>query len=248
VENKSEQYKKTNLVWVRFRSDDPPVRYHSPDLKLKRGDWVIVPAETCLEVAEVVKNPLPVHLPARCLPREVKSIASPDEMERHFSHLQLEADAWKNCEYFIKSLNLSMKLIKVRYLFDESKLVLFYYAKSRVDFRELVKELVKTLKTRIEMRQIGIRHTAKMLGGMGTCGKELCCATFINTFEPVSIKMAKVQNLPLNPNKISGLCGRLLCCLTYEYENYLSDEERARETLARSGEDEDDLEKTLIED
>jgi hypothetical protein len=115
-----------------------------------------------------------------------------------------------------------MKLIRVESFFDGSKVVFFYSAENRVDFRELVKDLVKALRTRVEMRQIGIRHEAKMLGGMGSCGRELCCSSYLKGFDPISIKMAKAQNLPLNPSKISGLCGRLLCCLTYEYNTYLA--------------------------
>ena len=116
---------------------------------------------------------------------------------------------------------MEMKLVSTEALFDGSKIIFYYTADGRVDFRALVKDLVSKFRTRIEMRQIGVRHEAKMVGGLGCCGREFCCASFLNEFAPVSVKMAKEQNLSLNPSKISGVCGRLMCCLTYEYKTYL---------------------------
>ena len=123
-----------------------------------------------------------------------------------------------------------MKLIRVERFFNGSKIIFYFTAEKRVDFRALVKDLVQEFRTRVEMRQVGVRHETKMLGGLGCCGRELCCASFMKKFAPVSIKMAKAQELPLNPAKISGLCNRLLCCLTYEYETYL----QARQDMPRS--------------
>ncbi|MBE9520239.1 MAG: hypothetical protein IME97_03850, partial [Proteobacteria bacterium] len=132
----------------------------------------------------------------------------------------MEHNAFRLCSELIEKLNLPMNLVKVERFFNGGKIIFYFTAENRVDFRELVKNLVQEFRTRVEMRQIGVRHETKMLGGMGCCGRELCCSSFIQNFESVSIKMAKEQNLPLNPAKISGACNRLLCCLNYEYKTY----------------------------
>jgi cell fate regulator YaaT (PSP1 superfamily) len=134
----------------------------------------------------------------------------------------MEHDSFKLCTELIEKLNLPMSLVKVERFFNGGKIIFYFTAENRVDFRELVKNLVQEFRTRVEMRQIGVRHETKMLGGLGCCGRELCCSSFIQNFESVSIKMAKEQNLPLNPAKISGACNRLLCCLNYEYKTYKS--------------------------
>jgi cell fate regulator YaaT (PSP1 superfamily) len=134
----------------------------------------------------------------------------------------MEHNAFLICSKLIKKLNLPMNLVKVERYFNGGKIIFYFTAENRVDFRELVKNLVQEFRTRVEMRQIGVRHETKMLGGLGCCGRELCCSSFIQNFESVSIKMAKEQNLPLNPAKISGACNRLLCCLNYEYKTYKS--------------------------
>ena len=133
---------------------------------------------------------------------------------------KIEKDAFQFCRRKIGERGLPMRLVDVSYLFDRSKLIFYFTAESRVDFRELVKDLVAKYRTRIELRQIWVRSEAKIYGGMGMCGRELCCVGFLNNFAPVSIKMAKEQNMLLNPEKISGLCGRLMCCLAFEYDNY----------------------------
>jgi len=134
----------------------------------------------------------------------------------------MEHNAFRLCTELIEKLNLPMNLVKVERFFNGGKIIFYFTAENRVDFRELVKNLVQEFRTRVEMRQIGVRHETKMLGGLGCCGRELCCSSFIQNFESVSIKMAKEQNLPLNPAKISGACNRLLCCLNYEYKTYKS--------------------------
>lgn len=146
--------------------------------------------------------------------------ASHDEIDKFENLLTREADAHKTCQAHIARHNLGMKLSRVERYFNGSKIIFYFTAENRVDFRELVKDLVQEFRTRVEIRQIGVRHETKMVGGIGCCGRELCCASFIKDFAPVSIKMAKEQNLPLNPTKISGVCNRLLCCLTYEYDTY----------------------------
>lgn len=143
-----------------------------------------------------------------------------EEMEKFENLVQREADAYVTCKEAIGRYRLMMKLISVERYFNGSKIIFYFTAESRVDFRELVKDLVQEFRTRVEMRQIGVRHETKMVGGLGCCGRELCCSSYLKNFAPVSIKMAKEQDLPLNPTKISGICDRLLCCLTYEFPAY----------------------------
>lgn len=146
--------------------------------------------------------------------------ATGEEKEKYERLADMEQEASRLCDREIKKLGLPMQLIQVERFFNGSKIIFYFTADSRVDFRELVKSLVQEFRTRVEMRQIGVRHETQLLGGLGACGRELCCSSFLQKFESVSIKMAKTQDLPLNPAKISGLCNRLLCCLTYEYESY----------------------------
>lgn len=208
------------ICHVRLRPGSTPVTYAAKDIPVKEGEWVLIPTEHGQEVGQIVKNPIRVGLLSEHLPPFVERLATTREIEDYYKNLDLERQGRNICQRLIDSLGLKMKLIKVERFFDGSKIIFYYSADGRVDFRELVKELVKELRIRVEMRQIGIRHEAKLIGGIGCCGRELCCASFLCGFDPISIKMAKVQNLPLNPNKISGSCGRLLCCLTYEYETY----------------------------
>jgi cell fate regulator YaaT (PSP1 superfamily) len=146
--------------------------------------------------------------------------ASQEEEEKFTRLVELEQEAFAICERHVGILKLPMQLVRVERFFNGSKIIFYFTAENRVDFRELVKNLVQEFRTRVEMRQIGVRHETQMLGGIGPCGRELCCSSFLNKFESVSIKMAKTQDLPLNPAKISGVCNRLLCCLTYEYDAY----------------------------
>ena len=152
--------------------------------------------------------------------RPVVRIATKNDIERHEANIQLEKNAFDICLEKIRKFNPEMKLIAAEYTFDNNKLLFYFSAEGRVDFRELVKELASVFRTRIELRQIGIRDEAKMMGGIGICGRPFCCTTFLSDFAQVSIKMAKEQNLSLNSAKISGTCGRLMCCLNYEYQAY----------------------------
>ncbi len=208
------------LCRVRIRPDTTAMTFQAGELVLKEGEWVVVPTPNGKEVGQIISKPIKVDLPERCLPPKVERLATTSEIEDYYKNIEFEREAWSICQGHIDRLGLQMKLIRVESFFDRSKIIFYYSADGRVDFRELVKALVKDLRMRVEMRQIGIRHEAKLVGGMGCCGRELCCASFLNTFDSISIKMAKAQNLPLNPSKISGLCGRLLCCLTYEYQTY----------------------------
>jgi cell fate regulator YaaT (PSP1 superfamily) len=147
-------------------------------------------------------------------------VATEKDKEQYLENQDKEVNAFQVCLEKIKQHQLEMKLIDVEYTFDRNKIIFYFTADGRVDFRELVKDLASIFRTRIELRQIGVRDEAKMLGGLGPCGRSMCCATFLGEFDPVSIKMAKEQNLSLNPAKISGICGRLMCCLKYESESY----------------------------
>ena len=209
------------LIAVRFRPNWPPSHYNAGNVPVMDAEWVVVPTEHGIEVVRVLGRPVVIKMPVDAVPPKLERLASTHEIELYYRNLDREKDARDVCAERIRALGLSMKLVRVESFFDGSKVVFYYSADGRVDFRELVKDLVKTLRTRVEMRQIGIRHETKMIGGVGNCGREFCCASFLQGFDPVSIKMAKTQNLPLNPNKISGICGRLLCCLTYEYGTYL---------------------------
>lgn len=151
---------------------------------------------------------------------KIQRRASHEEIEKTERLMEREQESFEICQQQIAALNLDMKLIRVERYFNGSKIIFYFTAENRVDFRELVKGLVQEFRTRVEMRQIGVRHETKLIGGLGCCGRELCCSSYINKFAPVSIKMAKEQDVPLNPAKISGICNRLLCCLTYEFDSY----------------------------
>ena len=209
------------LIAVRFRPKWPPSHYNAGNVPVMDAEWVVVPTDYGIEVGRVLGRPVVIKMPVKAVLPKVERLASTHEIELYYRNLDREKNASDVCTERVRALGLSMKLVRVESFFDGSKVVFYYSAEGRVDFRELVKDLVKTLRTRVEMRQIGIRHETKMIGGIGNCGREFCCTSFFQGFDPVSIKMAKTQNLPLNPNKISGICGRLLCCLTYEYGTYL---------------------------
>ena len=209
------------IIAVRFRPKWPPFHYNADNVPVTDAEWVVVPTDHGIEVGQVLGHPVVIKMPVKTHLPKVERLASTHEIELYYRNLDREKVARDVCAERIRTMDLSMKLVRVKSFFDGSKVIFYYSAEGRVDFRELVKDLVKTLRTRVEMRQIGIRHETKMIGGIGNCGRELCCASFLQDFDPVSIKMAKSQNLPLNPNKISGICGRLLCCLTYEYGTYL---------------------------
>ncbi|HSH12952.1 MAG TPA: regulatory iron-sulfur-containing complex subunit RicT [Desulfurivibrionaceae bacterium] len=210
--------------YVRFRSGTPPFSAVSRLSGLGRGEVVMVQTEHGPEPA-TISGPGPdfQEQPQTASGQASYTItrrANREEIDKFESLVSRETEAFKTCQTHIARHRLDMKLIRVERYFNGSKIIFYFTAENRVDFRELVKDLVQEFRTRVEIRQIGVRHETKMIGGIGCCGRELCCATFITNFAPVSIKMAKEQNLPLNPAKISGVCNRLLCCLTYEYDTY----------------------------
>lgn len=209
------------VVGVRFKEAGKIYYFSFGDLDLKPGDKVIVETVRGLEFGEVVVGPKDVS--EEELGDTLKSVlrkATKEDLERVKKNKEEEKKAFEICLQKIQEHNLPMKLVDVEYTFDVSKIIFYFTAEGRVDFRQLVKDLAAIFRTRIELRQIGVRDEAKMLGGIGCCGRVLCCATFLGDFEPVSIRMAKDQNLSLNPSKISGLCGRLMCCLKFENEVY----------------------------
>jgi len=206
---------------VRFKTAGKIYDFETDIINLESGTKVIVETEQGLGVARVVN--IPEERPVEKVDPDIKSILRivTDEDELAITkNFELEKAAYNFCRLQVKNLGLEMNLFKVESTFDAKKLTFFFTADGRVDFRELVKILVKQYHIRIEMRQVGIRHRAKLCGGIGRCGRKTCCSAHLENFEPISIKMAKVQGLSLNPTKISGVCGRLMCCLNYENETY----------------------------
>lgn len=211
----------TEVVGVRFR-DTGKVYYFSPGkFRIEAETPVIVETARGTEygVSTCGNKTVPTFEIVPPL-RPVIRIATKQDIERHEANVQLEKNAFDVCLEKIRDHKLEMKLIDAEYTFDNNKLLFYFSAEGRVDFRELVKDLASVFRTRIELRQIGIRDEAKMMGGIGICGRPFCCSTFLSDFAQVSIKMAKEQNLSLNSAKISGTCGRLMCCLNYEYQAY----------------------------
>jgi len=210
---------------IRFRPDEQISSAVSRITDLKVGELVMVQTDHGLEPASIQGHARPC--PGRREPEKLGSHfivrrATREEVEKFARLCQREEEAFTFCARLIASHALPMKLIRVERYFNGSKIIFYFTADTRVDFRELVKDLVQEFRTRVEIRQVGVRHETKMIGGLGCCGRELCCSSYLKNFAPVSIKMAKEQGLPLNPAKISGICNRLLCCLTYEYETYHS--------------------------
>lgn len=209
------------VVGVRFRTAGKIYFFDPKEFQVRSGDHVIVETARGIEFGSVVSERRQVK--EKCIGDELKPvlrIATKEDEERAEKNREKEKEAYQICLEKIKEHNLDMKLVSTEYTFDNNKVLFYFTADGRVDFRELVKDLAAVFRTRIELRQIGVRDEAKMLGGMGICGRKLCCNTFLSEFAPVSIKMAKEQNLSLNPTKISGVCGRLMCCLKNEQETY----------------------------
>uniref|UniRef100_A0A7C5AKR3 Stage 0 sporulation protein n=1 Tax=Desulfobacca acetoxidans TaxID=60893 RepID=A0A7C5AKR3_9BACT len=197
------------------------------------GDRLVVNTEDLLALGTVcsIYPNIDPELVTGKLASRIERRATPEDLAQEEKNQLLEQRAFAFCQKRIEARQLPIHLVRAQCLFDASKIIFYFTAPGRVDFRELVKDLVQEFRTRIELRQIGVRHRAKMVGGLGICGAELCCATFLKDFEPVSVRMAKEQQLSLNPSKISGVCGRLMCCLTFEYPAY----QELRKHLPRLG-------------
>lgn len=210
-----------NIVGVRFKKPGKIYFFNPKNYRIKKNEYVIVDTAQGEEYGEVVIANREVPDDSITTPlREVIRIANKKDRKIQEENKEKEKEAFSICEEKIKKHKLDMKLVDVEYKYDRSKLLFYFTADGRIDFRELVKELASIFKTRIELRQIGVRDEVKRMGGNGVCGRQLCCCSFLGNFETVSIKMAKEQNISLNPSKISGNCGRLMCCLKYEQEVY----------------------------
>ena len=209
------------IVGVRFRKPGKVYFFDPGYIRLNAGDKVIVETSMGEDIGEVVisKREIPEEKLEKPL-KKVDRLANSKDIKHYEENKQKEAKAFEVCKEKIKKHKLDMNLVEVEYKFDNSKIIFYFTAEGRIDFRELVKELASIYKTRIELRQIGVRDEVRKIGGNGVCGRELCCCTFLNNFDAVSIKMAKEQSASLNPSKISGNCGRLMCCLKYEQEVY----------------------------
>jgi cell fate regulator YaaT (PSP1 superfamily) len=221
-----------SVVGVRFKKAGKVFYFDPIDLPVERDHHVIVDTARGLEYGKVVIGKRDVPEKDVVLPlKRVIRIADTNDARLVEGNKTAATDAFQVCQTKIRDHGLKMKLVDVEYTFDRNKVIFYFTAEGRIDFRELVKDLASIFRTRIELRQIGVRDEAKLLGGIGPCGRILCCSSFLGDFAPVSIKMAKDQNLSLNPTKISGLCGRLMCCLKYEHDNY----ESAKDELPRVG-------------
>lgn len=210
-----------SVIGVRFKKAGKIYYFYPDNMYIDVGTAVIVETARGIEYGITVISNREVADENIVLPlKKVMRIANSEDMEQNEDNHRKEIEAFDICVEKIKQHNLEMRLVDVELTFDHNKIIFYFTSDGRVDFRELVKELASIFRTRIELRQIGVRDEAKMLNGIGICGRTLCCATFLGDFQPVSIKMAKEQNLSLNPSKISGICGRLMCCLKYEEETY----------------------------
>jgi len=220
------------VVGIQFRDNGKVYDFDPGAFVLKKGDKVMVITEEGPAIGNVCIEPQnrSDEVPKRPL-KKIFRLATKDEIERYERSCSYEENVYGFCLKKIMERSLPMCLVSVERRFDGSKIIVYFTADGRVDFRALVKDLVRQFRTRIEMKQIGVRQQSKIVGGLGPCGRPLCCATFLNNFAPVTIKMAKGQNISLNPSKISGMCGRLMCCLTYEYGFY----EKVKKDLPKIG-------------
>ncbi|MBU1727160.1 MAG: stage 0 sporulation family protein [Candidatus Omnitrophica bacterium] len=210
------------MILVKLRDYGQVYHYDPQSLQLKEGDFVIVEHDRGLDYGHIVtaKEAVTSKDEVKEPIKKVVRVATPADLKQVEDNRTRSKEAFCACVKKIGEHKLDMKLVRAEYSFDRTKIIFYFTAEGRVDFRNLVKDLAKIFKARIELRQIGVRDEARLFGGFGPCGRELCCAKFLRDFEPVTIKMAKEEGLPLNPPKISGLCGRLMCCLSFEYENY----------------------------
>jgi cell fate regulator YaaT (PSP1 superfamily) len=221
-----------DIVGVRFKRAGKVYYFDPAGIDLEANDYVVVETARGLELGQVVIAPKQVLESDVDKPlKRVARKAEPSDIKRAQELEAKEKGALVECSKLIAELNLPMKLLSAEYSLDGRRLTLYFSAAERIDFRELLRELASRLKTRVELRQIGPRDEAKLIGGFGRCGRPLCCMSFLNEFAPVSIRMAKEQDLPLNPTKISGVCGRLMCCLVYENEQY----RKMKEKLPKEG-------------
>ncbi len=209
------------VIQVKLRESGRIAYCHLEHQNVKPGDYVIIEVDKRLDYGQVISESETVlDTDAEKTFRKIVRVASDSDMKKIEENKRDVREVFNVCAQNIREKRLAMKLIDAEYSFDRSRLIFYFTAEGRIDFRDLVKEMADKFKARIDLRQIGVRDEARIFGGLGCCGRSLCCASFLHDFEPVTIKMAKEQNLPLNPSKISGVCGRLMCCLSYEYQTY----------------------------
>ncbi len=209
-----------SVVGVRFKRASRIYSFDADEIECNPGDWVVVETERGMALGQVAHRSEHPHKPPPQPLKKVLRKAEDRDILRYEQNCEQEGYALQFCLECIREKGLPMKLVDVEYMFDGSKVIFYFTSEGRVDFRELVRDLARQFHTRIEMRQIGVRDEAKLVGGVGCCGRELCCATWLTEFAPISVRMAKDQNVSLNPTKISGICGRLMCCLSYEHKMY----------------------------
>ncbi len=220
------------VIGVQFQKNGKLYHFDANGFDAQPGDYVIVDTSRGLDLGEVIIGTRELNEESAQAPlKKTIRIATEQDIQHSLDNRNKEKEAYSICQKKINEHKLEMKLVSVEYSFDNSKILFFFTANGRVDFRSLVKDLASVFKMRIELRQIGVRDEAKMLGGLGPCGRPICCGSFLDQFQPVSIKMAKEQNLSLNPTKISGVCGRLMCCLKYEQDHY----EQTRKRMPKIG-------------
>ncbi len=212
--------KKYNATGVAFKTAGKIYDFLTNDVKAKVGDLVIVETEKGEDIAKVILPDREIEVDDSQVMKKLIRVANEDDIANLEKNKEEEPKAFIECKKLIKEHGLEMKLLKAEYTLDRTKLTFYFTADGRIDFRQLVRDLARIFRTRIEMRQVGVRDATKMLGGFGVCGKEFCCSTYLRQFDNISIKMAKDQNLILNPGKISGVCGRLMCCLMFEKDIY----------------------------
>ena len=226
-----------NIAGIRLRGVCKVFHFDCTGIPLNKGDYAVVQTDRGVALGVVVQRidnftPQNSKLPYN----KALRVASAEDLLTHQENARREMDAQTFCLSRIAERKLPMKLVRAEYLLDRSKIIFYFTADGRIDFRELVKDMAHELRTRIEMRQIGVRDESRIVGGVGSCGKELCCATFLSDFEPITVKMAKDQKLSLNPAKLSGVCGRLMCCLIYEHNLYAKPKGSSCETCASAEE------------
>jgi cell fate regulator YaaT (PSP1 superfamily) len=210
-----------SVVAIQFNRLGKKYYFDTANIDVKNGDKVVVETARGVELGFVVSNIMMIGSDELVSPlKPIVRIANPSDVKRYEENLEKEIIVLSKTDQLVKKNKLEMKLLNCEYTLDRAKLIIYFNAEGRVDFRELVKDLANEFHVRIELRQVGTRDGAKVLGGIGPCGRQTCCTTFLNEFQPVSIKMAKNQNLSLNPNNISGICGKLLCCINYEDDQY----------------------------
>jgi cell fate regulator YaaT (PSP1 superfamily) len=208
------------LVQVKLGEFRPVIWVDAGTVAVHRHDMVILEVERNLEFGKVISDPDKVSAPKSEAAGKIIRLTSDGDLRQVVNNEIKASEALKNCKFKVSETKMDMQLVQAEYSFDATKVIIFFTAEGRVDFRNLVKDLAKMLRVRIELKQIGVRDKAKIVGGQGVCGRELCCSSYMKDFHPLSIKMAKDQGLPLNPQKISGVCGRVKCCMAYEYQVY----------------------------